>query len=101
MRGLLDKDYAGARRALIGETALLPAPGEPARGGTVYLCAADGEGMMVSYIQSNFQGFGSGVVVPGRESPSRTGGTASLWSPAIPTAWPPASGRSTPSSRPS
>ena len=65
VRGLLDKDYAGARRALIGETALLPAPGEPARGGTVYLCAADGEGMMVSYIQSNFQGFGSGVVVPG------------------------------------
>jgi gamma-glutamyltranspeptidase/glutathione hydrolase len=34
-------------------------------GGTVYLCAADAQGRMVSYIQSNFRGFGSGVVVPG------------------------------------
>ncbi len=33
--------------------------------GTVYLAAADEKGMMVSYIQSNFTGFGSGVVVPG------------------------------------
>jgi gamma-glutamyltranspeptidase/glutathione hydrolase len=33
--------------------------------GTVYLCAADGEGNMVSYIQSNYKGFGSGVVVTG------------------------------------
>ena len=40
-------------------------PGEPPRGGTVYLCAADSDGMMVSLIQSNYMGFGSGVVVPG------------------------------------
>ena len=40
-------------------------PGEPPRGGTVYLCAADENGMMVSLIQSNYMGFGSGVVVPG------------------------------------
>ncbi|WP_416797615.1 gamma-glutamyltransferase family protein [Ciceribacter azotifigens] len=33
--------------------------------GTVYLCAADHEGMMVSLIQSNYRGFGSGLVVPG------------------------------------
>jgi gamma-glutamyltranspeptidase/glutathione hydrolase len=33
--------------------------------GTVYLCAADDEGMMVSFIQSNFNGFGSGIVIPG------------------------------------
>jgi gamma-glutamyltranspeptidase/glutathione hydrolase len=39
--------------------------GTPPRGGTVYLTAADAEGMMVSLIQSNFAGFGSGVVVPG------------------------------------
>lgn len=34
-------------------------------GGTVYLCTADDDGMMVSYIQSNYEGFGSGVVIPG------------------------------------
>ena len=64
VRGLLDPAYAAERRALIGERALDPQPGSPARGGTVYLCAADADGMMVSYIQSNYQGFGSGVVVP-------------------------------------
>jgi len=37
----------------------------PAGGGTVYLTAADESGMMVSFIQSNYTGFGSGVVVPG------------------------------------
>ena len=40
-------------------------PGKPASGGTVYLAAADTEGRMVSFIQSNYKGFGSGVVVPG------------------------------------
>ncbi len=39
--------------------------GNPATGGTIYLTAADERGMMVSFIQSNYQGFGSGVVVPG------------------------------------
>ena len=38
--------------------------GAPKAGGTVYLSAADASGMMVSYIQSNYSGFGSGVVVP-------------------------------------
>src|SRR5262249_52514174 len=42
-----------------------PQYGAPASGGTVYLTAADAEGMMVSYIQSNYQGFGSGIVVDG------------------------------------
>ncbi len=37
----------------------------PPAGGTIYLTAADERGMMVSYIQSNYMGFGSGVVVPG------------------------------------
>ena len=63
--GLLDKAYAESRRTLVGERAGRPAPGEPEHSGTVYLCAADADGMMVSYIQSNYQGFGSGVVVPG------------------------------------
>ncbi|MEM6311779.1 MAG: gamma-glutamyltransferase family protein, partial [Pseudomonadota bacterium] len=39
--------------------------GAPKAGGTVYLTAADADGMMVSFIQSNYAGFGSGVVVPG------------------------------------
>jgi gamma-glutamyltranspeptidase/glutathione hydrolase len=62
---LLDKAYAAGRRALIGSRALDPAHGDPHAGGTVYLCAVDGDGLMVSFIQSNYMGFGSGVVVPG------------------------------------
>ena len=62
---LLAREYAAQRRRLIGERALEPAPGTPHRSGTVYLCAADGDGLMVSLIQSNYQGFGSGLVVPG------------------------------------
>ncbi|MGR3913029.1 MAG: gamma-glutamyltransferase, partial [Gammaproteobacteria bacterium] len=44
-----------------------PAPGKSAArsGGTVYLASADENGMMVSFIQSNFWGFGSGIVIPG------------------------------------
>ncbi|MBS0450012.1 MAG: gamma-glutamyltransferase family protein [Proteobacteria bacterium] len=41
------------------------APGQPPSGGTVYLSTGDAQGRMVSFIQSNFKGFGSGVVVPG------------------------------------
>jgi gamma-glutamyltranspeptidase/glutathione hydrolase len=63
--GLLDKGYAAGRRALIGVDAAVPSPGSPAAGGTVYLCAADADGMMVSLIQSNYMGFGSYVVAPG------------------------------------
>lgn len=61
---LLSDSYAKERRSLIGSTALEPVPGDPPKGGTVYLAAADGEGNMVSFIQSNYMGFGSGVVVP-------------------------------------
>ena len=61
----LREGYLASRRALIGPRALFPEPGSPDCGGTVYLCAADGEGNMVSWIQSNYQNFGSGVVVPG------------------------------------
>ena len=61
---LLAKEYAAERRSLVGERAAAPDAGDPLRGGTVYLCAADGDGMMVSMIQSNFMDFGSGIVVP-------------------------------------
>ncbi len=63
--GLLDPAYAAQRRLLIGEQALEPAPGAPPGSETVYLATADSEGQMVSFIQSNFHGFGSYVVVPG------------------------------------
>ena len=62
---LLSDRYADVRRALIGGQALYPKAGDPACGGTVYFCTADGEGNMVSFIQSNYNHFGSGVVIPG------------------------------------
>ena len=63
---LLAPDYLRARAALIDPTrAGDPGHGAPRPGGTVYLAAADAQGMMVSFIQSNYMGFGSGVVVPG------------------------------------
>ncbi|RQD72517.1 MAG: gamma-glutamyltransferase family protein [Tindallia sp. MSAO_Bac2] len=61
---LLSKEYIDSRRKLIGENAIEPESGLPPRGGTVYLAAADNEGNMISMIQSNYMGFGSGVVVP-------------------------------------
>ncbi|HEY2791427.1 MAG TPA: gamma-glutamyltransferase family protein [Micromonosporaceae bacterium] len=65
MPALLDPAYLAARRSSIGDRAALPMPGDPVRGGTVYLCTADSDGMMVSLIQSNYMGFGSHVVLPG------------------------------------
>jgi gamma-glutamyltranspeptidase / glutathione hydrolase len=62
---LLSEGYAAERRTLINDQALSPSPGKPRHAGTVYLATADGEGNMVSYIQSNYDGFGSGMVVPG------------------------------------
>ena len=63
---LLDRDYLASRAQLIDpERAQDFGPGEPPHGGTVYMAAADQHGMMVSLIQSNYMGFGSGVVVPG------------------------------------
>lgn len=63
---LLNEDYLAARAKTISlEKAAYPGPGLPDQGGTVYLTAADERGMLVSMIQSNFAGFGSGVVVEG------------------------------------
>jgi gamma-glutamyltranspeptidase/glutathione hydrolase len=63
---LLDAAYLAERAKLIDMTrAQDPGFGVPKRGGTVYLTTADENGMMVSFIQSNYYGFGSGIVVPG------------------------------------
>jgi len=62
---LLSERYAAQRRALIGERALEPEPGDPSCGGTIYLCTADPFGNMVSFIQSNYTTFGAGVAIPG------------------------------------
>ncbi|TRM10583.1 gamma-glutamyltransferase [Lentibacillus cibarius] len=62
---ILCDEYGEARRNLITDDALQPEAGEPAMSGTVYLATADNEGNMVSFIQSNYMGFGSGLVVPG------------------------------------
>ncbi len=62
---LLSAEHAARRRAAISERASDPVAVDPRASDTVYLCATDEDGMMVSFIQSNFAGFGSGVVVPG------------------------------------
>jgi gamma-glutamyltranspeptidase / glutathione hydrolase len=63
---LLDPAYLDTRaKAIDMQRASAPAAGMPRSGGTVYLATADAAGTMVSYIQSNYRGFGSGVVVPG------------------------------------
>lgn len=66
---LNSKEYAAKRRALIqpDRAAKTYDPGLPAlrAGDTIYLCVADARGMMVSLIQSNYRGLGSGMVPPG------------------------------------
>lgn len=71
---LLDKDYLKSRARLIDmKRAQDFGHGRPPRSGTVYLTAADASGMMVSFIQSNYMGFGSGVVVEGISLQNRGG----------------------------
>jgi gamma-glutamyltranspeptidase / glutathione hydrolase len=69
LAGLLSKTYAAERRKLIdpNHAAKQVEAGNPAlnQGDTIYLCTADDEGNMVSLIQSNYRGMGSGIVVPG------------------------------------
>jgi gamma-glutamyltranspeptidase / glutathione hydrolase len=63
---LLNPSYLASRAKQIQpDKATLFNHGTPPSGGTIYLTTADESGMMVSYIQSNYMGFGSGVVVPG------------------------------------
>jgi gamma-glutamyltranspeptidase/glutathione hydrolase len=63
---MLDPAYLDERaRRIDPRRAQDHGPGHLPQGGTIYLTAADERGMMVSFIQSNYMGFGSGVVVPG------------------------------------
>jgi gamma-glutamyltranspeptidase / glutathione hydrolase len=63
---MLDDAYLSQRAKLIDPSRAQDfGPGHGPQGGTIYLTAADASGMMVSFIQSNYMGFGSGVVVPG------------------------------------
>ena len=62
---MLDAGYLASRAKLIDmKKAQDFKAGNPIKGGTIYLTAADESGMMVSFIQSNFMGFGSGCVEP-------------------------------------
>jgi gamma-glutamyltranspeptidase/glutathione hydrolase len=63
---LLSDAYLSERAKLIDPTRAVDCQhGTPPKGGTIYLTAADESGMMISLIQSNYMGFGSGIVVPG------------------------------------
>lgn len=61
----LSEEYGRKRAAEISDKAFLPSFVQPPKSGTVYLCTADHEGNMVSFIQSNYMGFGSGIVLDG------------------------------------
>src|SRR5262249_42659286 len=66
MKGLISASYADSRRKLIDLAHANPdfGPGDPRlyEGDTIYLTTADKDGMMVSLIQSNYRGMGSGLV---------------------------------------
>jgi gamma-glutamyltranspeptidase/glutathione hydrolase len=92
LKGLLSKSYAARRRALIGQKAALEYPTDPAaleQGDTIYMTVADAAGNMISLIQSNYRGMGSGMTPDGcgfilqdrGELFSMTPGHASVYAP--------------------
>ena len=108
--GLLGDDYGAERFKLIDPAKATPefAPGEieiapklEGEGDTTYLTVVDGEGMMVSLIQSNYRGMGGGLVAPARASCSRTAANCSASIRRIPMPTNRPSAPFTPSFRPS
>lgn len=83
---LLSDEYANMKAKLIGEQAIDPKPMNLPSGGTIYLATADEDGNMVSYIQSNYMGFGSGVVIPGTGIALQNRGADFSLDPAAPNA---------------
>ena len=82
---LLDRSYHAARARLIDPLRAQDfGAGNPVKGGTIYLSTADENGMMVSFIQSNYLGFGSGAVVPGYGLSMQNRGHAFSLDPASP-----------------
>lgn len=90
-RALLAPEWIAERaRSLRMDRAAEWEPRPLPRGGTVYLCAADAEGRMVSFIQSNYEGFGSGVVVPGTGIALQNRGAGFVLEPGHPNEYSPA-----------
>ena len=91
---LLGEDYGRARFALIDPAKATPefGPGEPkleGEGDTTYMTVVDGEGMMVSLIQSNYRGMGGGLVAPGTGFMFQDRGELFSLDPAHPNAYEP------------
>ncbi|MEL7271001.1 MAG: gamma-glutamyltransferase [Bacteroidota bacterium] len=61
---LLAEEYANKRREMIGERAATYSAGEISAGETIYMTVADNQGTMISLIQSNYRGMGSGMAPP-------------------------------------
>jgi gamma-glutamyltranspeptidase/glutathione hydrolase len=82
---LLNKDYLKGRAKLIDmKKAQDFGHGKPPQGGTIYCTAADASGMMISLIQSNYMGFGSGIVPPGTGVSLQNRGTCFVLTPGHP-----------------
>ncbi|MBX7514726.1 gamma-glutamyltransferase [Qipengyuania sp. GH38] len=91
---LLSEEYGRERFTLIDPTRAVPefGPGEPkleGEGDTTYLTVVDGNGMMVSLIQSNYRGMGGGLVAPGTGFMFQDRGELFSLDPAHPNAYEP------------
>lgn len=88
VQGLLSKDYAKQRAELIDaqKANCNPQAGTPPHSDTTYLTAVDRQGNIVSLIQSNYSGFGSGITVRGMGFPLQNRGALFMLDPGKPDA---------------